>query len=78
MDIPDSFEDDLKNDCENVAVPVVVAFPFIAIEQRSSVGAGSETTLVSYFLRLFLVHPYFFLLSLSLSLTHDPNLYFRV
>ena len=42
MDIPNSFEDDLKNDCENAAVPVVVAFPFIAIEQRSSVGAGLQ------------------------------------
>ncbi|KAL0010824.1 hypothetical protein SO802_005932 [Lithocarpus litseifolius] len=48
VDIPESFEDDLSDDCENVAVPIIVASPFITIEQRSSVGAGNEMTSESY------------------------------
>nr|POE53191.1 hypothetical protein CFP56_13600 [Quercus suber] len=34
MNILDSFEDDLLDDCENVAIPVTATSPFIAIEQR--------------------------------------------
>nr|POE80493.1 hypothetical protein CFP56_25206 [Quercus suber] len=41
VDIPDSFEDDLLDDCENVVVPIAAASPFIAIEQRSLVGMGT-------------------------------------
>nr|POE81354.1 hypothetical protein CFP56_15883 [Quercus suber] len=37
-----------KDDCENVAVHIVGASPFITIEQRSSVGAGNEMTSESY------------------------------
>ena len=48
VDIPESFEDDLSDNCENVAVPIVVASPFITVEQRSSVGAGNDMTSESY------------------------------
>ena len=48
VDIPKSFEDDLSDDCENVAIPIAAASPFITIEQRSSVGVGNEMTSESY------------------------------
>ena len=48
VDIPESFEDDLSDDCENVVVPIAAASPFITIEQRSSVGVGNEMTSESY------------------------------
>ena len=44
VDIPESFEDDLSDDCENVVVPIATASPFITIGKRSSVGAGNEIT----------------------------------
>ena len=48
VDIPESFEDDLSDDCENVVVPIATASPFITIEQRSSVAVGNEMTSESY------------------------------
>nr|XP_023903651.1 uncharacterized protein LOC112015482 [Quercus suber] len=48
VDIPESFEDDLSDDCENVAVPIAAASPFIATGQRSSVGAGDGMASESY------------------------------
>ena len=48
VDIPESFEDDLSDDCENVVVPIATASPFITIEQRSSMGASNEMTSESY------------------------------
>ena len=48
VDIAESFEDDLSDDCENVVVPIAAASPFITIEQRSSVGINNEITSESY------------------------------
>ncbi|KAF3951961.1 hypothetical protein CMV_022437 [Castanea mollissima] len=48
VDIPESFEDDLSDDCENVAVPIATASPFITIEQKSSVGTDNEMLGESY------------------------------
>ena len=48
VDIPESFKDDLSDDCEDVAVPIAAAFPFITTGQRSSVGDDDEMTSESY------------------------------
>ena len=48
MDILESFEDNLSDDCENVVVPIAAASPFITIEKRSLVGIGNEMTIESY------------------------------
>ena len=48
VDIPESFEDDLSDDCENVAILIATASPFITIGQRSSVGVSNEMTSESY------------------------------
>nr|POE78300.1 hypothetical protein CFP56_64504 [Quercus suber] len=34
VDIPESFEDDLLDNCDNVAVPIAAASPFITTGQR--------------------------------------------